>query len=80
MLNQRGSESCLSFRMEIVLINKTDRILDLRAYKVLVIQNERLKEAFIILSQEEDKAAAYAVKKVIEKQSQRIAEYEGRYK
>ena len=62
------------------MINKTDRILDLRAYKALVIQNERLKEAFIILSQQEDKLAAYAVRKVIDKQSQRIAEYEGRYK
>ena len=62
------------------MINKTDRILDLRAYKALVIQNERLKEAFIILSQQEDQAAAYAVRKVINKHSERITEYEGRYK
>ena len=62
------------------MINKTDRILDLRAYKALVIQNERLKEAFIILSQQEDKLAAYAVRKVIDKQALVISEYEGRYK
>ena len=62
------------------MINKTERIMDLRAYKALVIQVERLKEAFIILSQEEDKAAAYAVRKVINKHSERIVEYEGRYK
>jgi hypothetical protein len=62
------------------MINKTDRILDLRAYKALVIQNERLKEAFIILSQQEDKLAAYAVRKVIDKQALIISEYEGRYK
>lgn len=61
-------------------MNKRQQILDCRSYKAAVIQSEKLKEAFIILSQMDDKVAAYAVNKVIVKLSEQITEFEGRNK
>lgn len=61
-------------------MTKRQQILDCRSYKAVAIQTEKLKEAFIILSQMDDKVAAYAVQKVITKLSEQITEFEGRNK